>query len=581
LGSGYKLLQLAAGGSVVARSLGGRRLSADTTDPDERRVLNVVEEMAIASGVPNPPVYMMDRELGINAFAAGYKPGDAVIGVTRGCVQQLSRDELQGVMAHEFSHILNGDMRLNIRIMGILHGILLIGLIGYWILRSTYWSASSRRESKGNQLVFVGLGLMAVGFMGTFFGNLIKAAVSRQREFLADASAVQFTRNPDGIGGALMKIGGLKKGAAIDNPNAPEASHMFFGQAVVSGLSSMFATHPPIKERVKRILPHWDGRVSDVSATPTRDQTRSARYAQVSGMVSGMAEGAAPPPESPPTPAPEPVRYAGGAIESVGQLTDAHIAYATELVKQIPEPLYNSAHETYSARAVIYALLIDGDRAVRDKQLKRLDTHGDTGIRVMTEQLYGQAAGMDARLRLPLVDLALGALAELSESQYTPFMENVKALIEADAKVDLFEWSLSRVLTHHLSERFEGRGRDRVRYHGMGRLMSDVAALLSALAYVGHRKLEDAQAAYATGAGYVGLGHQILDGQLCGQAALNAALEKLDQGSPQVKKSVLTACAATIAADREVTVAEAELLRAIADSLSCPMPPLLPGQPLV
>lgn len=582
MGSGYKFAQLAAGGSAVASSLGGRLLDGSTVDPDERKVLNVVEEMAIASGVPTPPVYMMDREEGINAFAAGYKTGDAVIGVTRGCVRQLNRDELQGVMAHEFSHILNGDMRLNIRIMGILHGILLIGLIGYWIMRSTYWSSMghSRRENKGGQLIFVGLGLMAVGFIGTLFGNLIKAAVSRQREFLADASAVQFTRNPEGIGGALMKIGGFSKGAAIENPNAPEASHMFFGEAITSGFSSMFATHPPLPDRIKRVMPDWDGRIVDTPGVSTGAKKRKRggqRGSPVaSGMVSGLAGGGGGAQMRP-----APIEVTGGAVANIGQLTEAHIEYAKELVGLIPKGLYEAAHETYSARAVIYALLLDGDSGVRRKQLGHLDGHGDAGILALTEKLYEEAAGMEARLRLPLIDLSLGALAGLSESQYPPFMGNVRALIEMDSKVDLFEWSLGRVLGRHLSERFGHAKPTRVRYHGMGRLADECATLLSALAYVGHGSMDEAQHAYTAGAAGLGLRGGILEGRRCGQAALNEALDKLDEASGQIKKKLLEACAATIAADHEVTVAEGELLRAVADSLGCPMPPLLPGQGLV
>ena len=230
-GSLNKMVQLRGGGQTVAEELGGRLLTAGTADPVERRLLNVVEEMAIASGTPTPPVYLMDREDGINAFAAGFSPTDAVIGVTKGTATQLDRDELQGVIAHEFSHILNGDMRLNIRLMGLLHGILIIGMLGYFLLRLSFYTGGGRRSRSGKEaipIMAIGAGLAVIGFAGTFFGNLIKAAVSRQREFLADASAVQFTRQPDGLAGALKKIGGFSAGSSIENPNAPEASHMFF-----------------------------------------------------------------------------------------------------------------------------------------------------------------------------------------------------------------------------------------------------------------------------------------------------------------------------------------------------------------
>jgi Zn-dependent protease with chaperone function len=268
-GSFFKTMQLRGGGRVVAEELGGRLLNPDTTVPEEQQLLNVVEEMAIASGTPVPPVYLLDREEGINAFAAGFTAGDAVVGVTRGTAQRLTRDELQGVIAHEFSHIVNGDMRLNIRLIGLLHGILIVGILGYYLLRMAFYSGGvRRRSSKDNNplpIVALGAGLMAVGFFGTLFGNMIKAAVSRQREFLADAAAVQFTRLPAGIAGALKKIGGLSAGSGLQHPNAPEASHLFFGRAT-SGLSGLFSTHPPLGERIRRIEPGWDGTFPEVPA---------------------------------------------------------------------------------------------------------------------------------------------------------------------------------------------------------------------------------------------------------------------------------------------------------------------------
>jgi Zn-dependent protease with chaperone function len=267
-GSLYKIAQLRGGGAVVAESLGGTLVTADTGDPDERRLLNVVEEMAIASGTPTPPVYLLRDEPGINAFAAGFTPGDAVVGVTSGCVRQLSRDELQGVIAHEFSHVLSGDMRLNIRLMGVIHGILIIGIIGFFLMRSSMFAGHGRRgrDNSAMAMLAAGVGLMIIGFLGTFFGNLLKASVSRQREFLADASAVQFTRNPEGIAGALKKIGGYEGGSILESPNAPESSHLFFSQGLRSGLQMLFSTHPPLDARIRQLDPSWEGEARAVAA---------------------------------------------------------------------------------------------------------------------------------------------------------------------------------------------------------------------------------------------------------------------------------------------------------------------------
>lgn len=253
-----KWLSLKPGGHVVAESLGGVRIEPNATDPLERRILNVVEEMAIAANMPVPAVYLLPNEANINAFAAGYESKDAVIGLTRGAVETFSREQLQAVVAHEFSHILNGDMRLNIRLIAALAGILLIAHVGRIFLHSARFS-SSRRRGNGNALPLVGLALFIIGYIGVFFGNIIKAAVSRQREYLADAAAVQFTRNPEALSGALQQIGAREYGSKIGHANADETAHLFFGQALSSWFTLM-ATHPPLDKRIKRIQPSWNGR---------------------------------------------------------------------------------------------------------------------------------------------------------------------------------------------------------------------------------------------------------------------------------------------------------------------------------
>ncbi|MGI9241365.1 MAG: M48 family metallopeptidase, partial [Verrucomicrobiales bacterium] len=274
IGSGYKTLMLSSGGATVARDIGGRRVDPNSGDADERKLMNVIEEMAIASGVPVPEVYVMDQEPGINAFAAGKTFSDAAIGVSRGAMKLLNRDELQGVIAHEFSHILNGDMKLNLRLIGVLHGILILTIIGRIILRSAAYSGRSSRDDRGAGVFFMvlGVGLFIIGYIGVFFGHLIKSAVSRQREYLADASAVQFTRSPDGIGGALKKIGGLSYGSRLLNARAEEVSHMTFSNALPSGFVAALASHPPLPDRIKAIEPSWDGKfikpgMADVSSS--------------------------------------------------------------------------------------------------------------------------------------------------------------------------------------------------------------------------------------------------------------------------------------------------------------------------
>ena len=564
-GSLYKVAQLSGGGRVVAEELGGRLVDTGTSDPVERRLLNVVEEMAIASGTATPPVYLLEQEEGINAFAAGLTPQDAVIGVTRGTATTLDRDELQGVIAHEFSHILNGDMRLNVRLIGLLHGILIIGMIGYFVLRMSFFTGGGRsRDSKGAlPILAIGAGLAVIGFAGTFFGNLIKAAVSRQREFLADASAVQFTRQPGGIAGALKKIGGFVTGSAVKNPNAPQASHMFFGRAT-SGFNAMFATHPPLKERIKRIDPSWDGEFPELPAGAVGAQAAAAAPG-AAGFAGSEAAAAAGP-------------NVADAVSHVGQPTPAHLEYAADLIEHLPKPVVEAAREPYGARAVVYALVLDRDPGPRQVQLSHLEAEADRGVFEETIRVAPLVEQLDPRMRLPLLELSLPALRALTPSQYRLFLHNLVAVVEADEVIDLFEWSLYRILLRDLEGHFGRPRRPRVRHNSVSAVRSPLALLMSVLAYVGHRNPQAAGHAFGQAWRVLSLPEaRLLPHEECGLAELDAALVDLDQAAPQVKKRVLEAAVACITADRQVTAEEAELLRAVSASVSCPMPPILMG----
>jgi len=561
----YRISQLSGGGRVVAEGLGGRLLHSDSNAPLERKILNVVEEMAIASGIPTPPVYFLDHEEGINAFAAGFSPSDAVIGITRGCAQQLSRDELQGVVAHEFSHIMNGDMRLNIRLMGVLYGILVIGMIGYFLLRSSLWAGvASRRSSRDNStmvMVAGGIALMALGFLGTLFGNLIKASVSRQREFLADASAVQFTRNPDGIAGALKKIGGFEGGSHIESPAAPESSHLFFGQALSSGFNSLFATHPPLAERIKILDPSWQGAMTEggTDAAPLR-----------AAVAAGFAGGGTS------------AGFAGSAVDQMGHISTAHLDYAVQLLRELPPAVKEAAHDSFAARAVVYALLMDADPESRKLQLEILDAKGERGVPELTRKLLPEVERLGPGHRLPLIDVALPALRDLSASQYERFQSLVHDLVQADQRIDLFEWTLQRILLTHLAPNFEGVHRPRRRLRSKQQLRQVLEIILSALARVGGLSESATQQAVARA------GRDLVKGELrllspdqVDLASLDEALALAASLHSKAKERVLRACAQVIAADGQVADSEAELFRAIGDSLGCPVPPLLPGQPLV
>ncbi|MSO45895.1 MAG: hypothetical protein EXQ59_03900 [Acidobacteria bacterium] len=564
-GSLYKIAELRAGGRVVAEHLGGRLLTAGGADPVEQRLLNVVEEMAIASGTPTPPVYLMDQEEGLNAFAAGFSPSDAVIGVTRGTATRLDRDELQGVIAHEFSHILNGDMRLNLRLMGLLHGILIIGMLGYFILRMSFYTGGRRRSKDGKDglpIMALGAGLAVIGFAGTFFGNLIKAAVSRQREYLADASAVQFTRQPEGLAGALKKIGGFAKGSAIQSPNAPEASHLFFGRAT-SGFIGLFATHPPLEERIRRIDPSWDGAFPEAEPMTNVGVAPTVAVPGASGFAGEMASGA------------QATASLAGAVASIGQPSQAHIQYAARLIEDLPAAVVAAAREPFGARAVVYALLLSRRGGTRQQQIAHLEARADRGVFEETLRLAPLVESLNPRARLPLLEIALPALRALSASQHPLLLRNVVTLVEIDNTIELFEWSLHRVLRQELKTP-SGRSQARVRHRSVGSVQAHCERLLSTLAYVGHRDTGGAAHAFERARLALGLADARLQPQEgCGLAELDVALHHLDEASSQVKRQVLEAAVVCITADHDVTVEEAELLRGVSALMSCPMPPIM------
>lgn len=581
LGSVYKVAELSGGGSVVARELGGRLVDPNTRDPFERQLLNVVEEMAIASGVHVPPVYVLDQEDGINAFAAGFAPEAAVVAVSRGSIEYLTRDELQGVIGHEFSHILNGDMRLNLRLIGLLHGILLISLIGYYLMRMagggpTYVRQRSKdgeaKMESGTAFMLFGLAMLIIGWVGVFFGRLIKASVSRQREYLADASAVQFTRNPDGIAGALKKIGGLAQGSRMRTPAAETASHMFFGNGVPVFLQ-LLATHPPLEDRIKAIDPRFDGVFPEVeplrfvSAEPARKlpPIGAGGAAVVSGLAASEAEAA------PAGGADDPARL----VEPVGQVTVDHVAQASRILASLPDELNRAVHEPYSARAVAFALLLHDDPSILSEQFGEVAAETDVATAELTRRIAPSVRSLGVAARLPLANMLLPALRELSPAQYDRFRQTVDRLASADHQTDLFEYALKRMLTRNLDRAFHPRPPAPVKYASLKGLDEPLARLLSALAYSGHDDAREAEQAFARGAAPLLPGATLRPREQATLGDVDKALVIFAQASPSVKRDVLKGAARVCAADEAVTVREAELFRAVADSLDCPVPPRL------
>jgi Zn-dependent protease with chaperone function len=556
----------------VAESLGGRLVDSNTRDPNERKLLNVVEEMAIASGVPTPQVYVMDHESGINAFAAGHTPNDAAIGVTRGCIATLKRDELQGVIGHEFSHILNGDMRLNLRLMGIIFGIVCLAVIGRVLLHTRGGSSKEK-----NPLPLLGIVLVILGWVGVFFAQLIQAAVSRQREFLADASAVQFTRNPDGLSGALQKIGATHEGSHLETEHAQEASHMFFGNALKSSAFSALATHPPLADRIRAIDPNWDGKFTNTRAIPDADReasvgkktkTRSPFPPMIPGFptgAGGLATAAT-------------AIQAASVLPSLGNPTPLHLRYAVELRESLPENVRTAARDPKGATALLYAMLLSEDESTRATQLAELARRIAPGIYEQTVGLRPQVLPLAQRARLPLVNLALSALRQMRTDEFQKFNDTLVWLIESDEQIILFEFVLQKIVQRQIEPHFARARPSATQYYSLKPLAPDCAVLLSALAHTGQTEPAEVARAFQNGAPYVraaGMSLALRSRDECGLAEINHALDRLAQAVPQIKKNLLAACAQVVGADGVIQESEAELLRGIAETLDCPIPPFL------
>ncbi|SDR78554.1 M48 family metallopeptidase [Opitutus sp. GAS368] len=581
LASLYKWSQMREGGAAIAELAGGRPLDPKTTDLRERKLLNVVEEMAIASGIPMPAVYVLEDEPGLNAFAAGFTTSDAAVTVTRGALDKLTRDELQGVIGHEFSHILNGDMRLNVRITAIVFGILVIGLLGRGLLQSLGRGRVSGGDGKKGGgiagLLVVGLALMIIGYVGYFFGRLIQAAVSRQREFLADASAVQFTRNPGGITGALKKIGGYAIGGNVIGGNTAEISHFFFAQAFQSNFGGLWATHPPLDERIRAVDPSWDGKLFEPEQVVDIAHESSAIAGFGGGQRFSAAETLervqAAPADLPPVLPVKPIAFKPVKIvANLGALTEAHFRHAQQLLDNIPARLRESTRDPVAAQVLVYGLLLSGDKAARDLQQELVAKHAGPEAAAALAAQRPALSLLDAEARLPLLQLALPALRSLDATALDRFFTTLDELVHADGKVTPFEYAMQKLLLSQLQ--LAQKPVRRVQFDSFDAVKGEIGVVLSALAYFSPK---DSAGAFAEGAGQMPVIRDqltLLAPAACGLEQVDAALDKLAVSSMPIKQRLLVAAGHVIASDGTVTVEEGELYRAFAATLDCPMPAL-------
>jgi Zn-dependent protease with chaperone function len=604
IASAFRMIQLSAGGKVVAEQLGGRLINVNPRDALEKKLLNVVEEMAIASGTSVPSVYVID-EAGINAFAAGFQSADAVIGVTRGAIENLDREELQGVIAHEFSHILNGDMRLNLRLIGMIYGIIVIANTGRYLM----YSRGSSNRDRGKTLS-IGIALMLLGYLGIFFGNLIKAAISRQREFLADASAVQYTRSKAGIGGALKKIGGLSNAPSSrqewQDKNINEFSHMLFSQGLhFNFFNRWMATHPPLTERIKRIDPSWDGGFIVSGIVPeivpeSASRSTSAPQAILADTVSatsintnvdiltgiaGLVTTATAKSAS--------FNSSGAfnisdlsvdalvnAIDHSGDPSEATIEKASNELNNLKADfasLSEKIHEPYTARGLVFSMLLDSNSSVRQQQWANIKKNQSQELLKQTRFVYYQLELLQPTQPMMLLSLALPILKALSDEQYKEFKIQLLALIRIDKKIEIREWALYHLVDHHC------RPRRLIQLHSVSlkNCRPAVARLLSALANIGSAvSLDDKKAGADTSKKiFEAVINSEFDFTLPWYPLKDLTTELLTQSLEQVrhlkplqKPQLLKACVKIIQHDDIIDARELELITCIAQAIDCPLP---------
>lgn len=575
------------GGETVARMVGGRPVQPSSRDRRERQLLNVVDEMALAAGIASPRVYLLERETAINAFAAGYHPSQAVLTVTAGTLQRLTRDELQGVVGHEFSHILNGDMRLNLHLIGVLFGIQMIAGFGEMLMQLNVagWSEGSaddaRTERSASSALFVvGAVLYAIGYLGILFGRLIKSAVSRQREYLADASAIQFTRNPDGLGGALRKIGGLSRstglGSRIQHHNAEQLSHLFLGAARERMVRGWLATHPPLLQRLRRIY----GRAVALVEAPVLADDAAPVDARLPDLLFTSAASVGLVTDT--------LADAAGAnsLESKSHFVASKLAQSQAHLIALPPALRSATRESQTACALVYALLVEVDAGAADTKIPNVLAWLDQsqpGAARLTVMLGLLLAQLPKSVRLPLLDLAMPALHQLSQAQRVSLLENVQRLIAADQRITLAEFVVQIVLQQRLSSHADQLAP--IRFWDLSALRAETGLLLSLIAQVAAAGSEAAQSRFmrvAASCPELKLGAaDLLPTSAIHFASLDNALQRVQGLAPLQKPGLvklwLSAAEAVVTNDKQArfSAASADLLHALCAAIDAPAPPSL------
>ncbi|MFQ3232271.1 MAG: Zn-dependent protease with chaperone function, partial [Reinekea sp.] len=551
MGTLFRYLELLGGGRKVAEWSGATSVAKFSKDPAVKTYINVSEEMAIAAGMPVPELYVMDKEQGINAFVAGYRVDQAVMVVTRGALYQLSRDQLQGVIGHEYSHILNGDMRLNIRLMAALGGLVLLGQVGRFFLESTFYSGRRSKDDNKLQIVFIGAGiaLMLVGYIGVLVGRMIKAAVSRQREFLADASSVQFTRNPDGIAGALFEIKESTEGSLLGHQHAEDMSHFCFGESV--SLSQKLSTHPPLSERIKRVNPNFL-----VKNKAKRRQTESAEQS-VGRSAPNVFEA---------------TMAAASFSAMVGQVTPDHVEYAQTLYKHIPEQIKMWVHQSAGARSYLYCQILLGNDHQRQGILNEIKSL-DPEVVDTLQKMWPFTKQMDEQLRLPILEMAIPSLKRMTEQERVVFVDRLEQLANLDGRIDFVEW-VTLTLTKLRLKTQKPKPQQRLSSK-IDQFKSDLDIVFTALVELNPDK-EKAERMRESVYSRFQMEYQANSTlEEVGYDKVAKALANLESISFMWRKTILQACADIVESNGRIAFREYEALRVLGECFDCPIPPLV------
>ncbi|BBP46586.1 Zn-dependent protease [Thiosulfatimonas sediminis] len=568
LNSWFKARELATGGVAIAEQLGAQRIPLNTRNPLQKRALNLVQEMAIAANMPVPQLYLLTQETAINAFAAGLYPSDAVITLTRGALERLDRNQLQGVIAHEFSHILNGDMRLNFRLIVLLHGIGFIRSIGRFMSPSRRQQARHSRAKKGQGIAaIVGLLLRLVGWLGELFSRMLQAKISREREYLADASAVQFTRNPQSIGGALKVLAHAQGRSYLTQDNLHEIAHLFFAPAL-SRMFSWYATHPPLDARIRRIEPNWDGvgleglPLEKVNTHLQQDELQS--NSQLAGIQMERLQNLA---------LLLPLLQHGLAPLSANQETQA-------------QALLDSLQSPLDAMAMVLAVLLNKQIAPEDAAqngsvlLKRLLVAFSASEKQLFDQTQGLAAALTQQLdclqnfpqlnRLLLVELAMPSLKQLSAKQYQNLQTFLNAVAQFDGRSSLFESALIGLLKLYLrtdpASRREGRVQRFSAFKPEIQLLFSYLSQKIAQSALPERDYQQALASLQL--------HDLplIPSVQLSEREVELSLSKLKKLAWQRKGELLQAMVELIERDGNLAATEEELILVMALTLEAPLP---------